>query len=222
MPTPSAQPHFQLQTSPTLRPAVPAAGQTNQDCQRDWAVLFLFSSRRNLTIAISRSFMCHLGHSTVNASKYLFIIPQSITTPKTYLKLGPIFSRTVGPCSACPESVGSTDPTVLPARKVVLALACDPLDNHEIAFGVARFALHPFRSGAFGVGVGTAHGCTWRVGGTSAHPRSASDPSFGVRSRIHPHMRAHGPVRNTFTRGPAPASAASARSRLSRDLRPRG
>ena len=79
-----------------------------------------------------------------------------------------------------------------------------------------------FRSGAFGVGVGTAHGCTWRVGGTSAHPRSASDPSFGVRSRIHPHMRVHGPVRNTFTRGPAPASAASARSRLSRDLRPRG
>ena len=79
-----------------------------------------------------------------------------------------------------------------------------------------------FRSGAFGVGVGTAHGCTWRVGGTSAHPRSASDPSFGVRSRIHPHMRAHGPVRNTFTRGPAPASAASARSRLSRNLRPCG
>ena len=78
-----------------------------------------------------------------------------------------------------------------------------------------------FRSGAFGVGVGTAHGCTWRVGGTSAHPRSANDPSFGVRSRIHPHMRAHGPVRNTFTRGPAPASAASARSRLSRDLQPR-
>ena len=86
MPTPSAEPHSQLQTSPTLRPAVPAAGQTNQDCQRDWAVLFLFSSRRNLTIAISRSFMCHLGHSTVNASKYLFIIPQSIPTPKTYLK----------------------------------------------------------------------------------------------------------------------------------------
>ena len=56
----------------------------------------------------------------------------------------PIFSRTVGPCSACPESVGTTDPTVLPARKVVLALACDPLDNHEIAFGVARFALHFF------------------------------------------------------------------------------
>ena len=46
--------------------------------------------------------------------------------------------------SACPESVGSTDPTILPARKVVLALAYDPLDNREIAFGVARFALHLF------------------------------------------------------------------------------
>jgi len=78
------------------------------------------------------------------------------------------------------------------------------------------------KSGAFGVGAGTAHGCTWRAGGTSAHPRSAGDPSFGVRSRIHPHVRAHGPVRNTFTRGPAPASAASARSRLSRNLRPCG
>ena len=29
-------------------------------------------------------------------------------------------------CSAC-ESVGTTDPTILPARKVVLALAFDPL-----------------------------------------------------------------------------------------------
>ena len=37
-----------------------------------------------------------------------------------------------------------TDPTLLPARKEVLALASDPLDNHEIAFGVARFALHFF------------------------------------------------------------------------------
>ena len=45
--------------------------------------------------------------------------------------------------SAC-ESAGTTDPTILPARKVVLALAFDPLDNHEIAFGVARFALHLF------------------------------------------------------------------------------
>ena len=44
----------------------------------------------------------------------------------------------------CYESVGTTDPTILPARKVVLALAFDPLDNHEIAFGVARFALHLF------------------------------------------------------------------------------
>ena len=45
--------------------------------------------------------------------------------------------------SAC-ESAGTTDPTILPARKVVLALAFDPLDNHESAFGVARFALHLF------------------------------------------------------------------------------
>ena len=30
-----------------------------------------------------------------------------------------------------------------------------------------------FRSGAFGVGAGTAHRCTRRVGGTSSHPRSA-------------------------------------------------
>ena len=34
------------------------------------------------------------------------------------------------------STVGTTDPTILPARKVVLALAFDPLDNHEIAFGV--------------------------------------------------------------------------------------
>ena len=32
-----------------------------------------------------------------------------------------------------------------------------------------------FRSGAFGVGAGTAHGCTWRVGGTFAgSPQSAN------------------------------------------------
>ena len=55
-------------------------------------------------------------------------------------------------CSAC-ESVGTTDPTILPARKVVLALAFDPLDNHEIAFGVARFALHLF-----------SQRCVWRWG----------------------------------------------------------
>ena len=40
--------------------------------------------------------------------------------------------------------VGSTDPTVLPIRKVPLALMYDPLDNHEIAFGVVHFALRFF------------------------------------------------------------------------------
>ena len=46
--------------------------------------------------------------------------------------------------SACPESVGTTDPTILPARKVVLALMYAPLDNHKIAFGCIRYALHLF------------------------------------------------------------------------------
>ena len=45
--------------------------------------------------------------------------------------------------SAC-QYVGSTDPTVLPIRKVPLALMYDPLDNHEIAFGVVHFALRFF------------------------------------------------------------------------------
>ena len=54
--------------------------------------------------------------------------------------------------SAC-ESVCTTDPTILPARKVVLALVSDPLDNHEIAFGVVRLALHLF-----------SQRCVWRWG----------------------------------------------------------
>ena len=45
--------------------------------------------------------------------------------------------------SAC-QYVGTTDPTVLPARKEALALMCAPLDNREIAFGCAHFALHLF------------------------------------------------------------------------------
>ena len=45
--------------------------------------------------------------------------------------------------SAC-QNVGSTDPTVLPIRKVPLALMYDPLDNHKIAFGVVHFALRIF------------------------------------------------------------------------------
>ena len=44
---------------------------------------------------------------------------------------------------AC-QYVGTTDPTVLPARKEALALTCAPLDNHEIAFGCVRLALHLF------------------------------------------------------------------------------
>ena len=40
--------------------------------------------------------------------------------------------------------VGSTDPTVLPIRKVALALMYDPLANHEIAIGVVHFALRLF------------------------------------------------------------------------------
>ena len=42
------------------------------------------------------------------------------------------------------QYVGSTGPTVLPIRKVPLALMSDPLDNHEIAFGVVHFALRRF------------------------------------------------------------------------------
>jgi hypothetical protein len=62
---------------------------------------------------------------------------------------------------------------------------------------------------------GISRRCTWRVGATSVHPRSARAPSFGVRLRIHPHKRAHCPVRNTFTRALRTASAASAQPRLS-------
>ena len=61
---------------------------------------------------------------------------------------------------------------------------------------------------------GISRRCTWRVGATSVHPRSARAPSFGVRLRIHPHKRAHCPVRNTFTRALRTASAASAQPRL--------
>ena len=45
--------------------------------------------------------------------------------------------------SAC-ESMCTTVPTMLPIRKAPLSLAFDPLDNQEIAFGVARFALRRF------------------------------------------------------------------------------
>lgn len=45
--------------------------------------------------------------------------------------------------SAC-QYVGSTAPTVPPIRKAPLVLVYDPLDNHEIAFGVIHFALRCF------------------------------------------------------------------------------
>jgi len=70
--------------------------------------------------------------------------------------------------SAC-ESVSSTDPTVLPARKVVLALASDPLDNHEIAFGVVRFALHLF-----------SQRCVWRWGSVLPTVARARRRHFGA------------------------------------------
>ena len=46
-------------------------------------------------------------------------------------------------CSAV-QYVGTTNPTVLPIRKMPLVLVYDPLDNHEIAFGVVHFALRRF------------------------------------------------------------------------------
>ena len=109
----------------------------------------------------------------------------------------------------------TTDPTILPARNVVLALAFDPLDNHEIAFGVVHFALCPFpRSCAqrWGRYSPRLHG---RVGGTSAHPHSASDSSFGVVLRIQTHMRPHGLGRNTSLKPCATPLHPSALSRLS-------
>ena len=42
------------------------------------------------------------------------------------------------------QYVDSTNPTVLPIRKVPLALMYDPFDNHEIAFGGVLFALRHF------------------------------------------------------------------------------
>ena len=89
------------------------------------------------------------------------------------------------------------------------------LDNHEIAFGVVHFALCPFpRSCAqrWGRYSPRLHG---RVGGTSAHPHSASDSSFGVVLRIQTHMRPHGLGRNTSLKPCATPLHPSAQSRLS-------
>ena len=89
--------------------------------------------------------------------------------------------------SAC-QYVGSTDPTVLPIRKPPLALMFDPLDNHKIAFGVAHFALRQFSRWCVQLRSRYCPHMHGRVGGTSSHPHSASDFSFGVRLCIHPHL----------------------------------
>ena len=65
------------------------------------------------------------------------------------------------------------------------------------------------------LGIGTAHRCTSRVGGTSAHPHSASDSSFGVVLRIRAHMRPHGLGRNTSLKPCVTPLHPSAQSRLS-------
>jgi hypothetical protein len=76
------------------------------------------------------------------------------------------------------------------------------------------------RSGAFRDGVLGLRSryCPWlhgRVGGTSAHPHSASDSSFGVVLRIHAHMRPHGLGRNTSHKPCTSPLPPSAQSRLS-------
>ena len=72
-----------------------------------------------------------------------------------------------------------------------------------------------FRSGAFGVGDRYCPPLHGRVGGTSAHPHSASDSSFGVVLRIRAHMRPHGLGRNTSRKPCATPLHPSAQSRLS-------
>ena len=72
-----------------------------------------------------------------------------------------------------------------------------------------------FRSGAFGVGDRYCPPLHGRVGGTSAHPRSAGDSSFGVVLRIHAHMRPHGLGRDTSHKPCVSPLHPSAQSRLS-------
>ena len=79
-----------------------------------------------------------------------------------------------------------------------------------------------FRDGASRFGVGTAHPCTRRVGGTSSHSRSARAVSFGVRLRIHSQLCGLW-SRAEYRPSPYPrTSAASAQSRRPQRLRPRG
>ena len=72
-----------------------------------------------------------------------------------------------------------------------------------------------FRDGVLGL---RSRYCPWlhgRVGGTSVHPHSASDSSFGVVLRIRVHMRSHGLGRNTSLKPCATPLHPSAQSRLS-------
>ena len=72
------------------------------------------------------------------------------------------------------STVGCTDPTVLvcgnghwfscPTHSTITRLPSGSSISHSAHF----------RYPALSVGVGTAHGCTRRVGGTSAHPHSAT------------------------------------------------
>ena len=124
-------------------------------------------------------------------------------------------------CSAV-QYVGTTDPTVLPIRKMPVVLVYDPLDNHEIAFGVVHFALRRFPrwcARRWGRYCPPMHG---RVGGTLSHPRSARAVSLGVSLRIHSHLCGLW-SRAEYRPSPYPrTSAASAQPRLSQRLRPRG
>ena len=72
-----------------------------------------------------------------------------------------------------------------------------------------------FRCGAFGVGDRYCPPLHGRVDGTSAHPHSAGDSSFGVVLRIHAHMRPHGLGRDTSHKPCVSPLHPSAQSRLS-------
>ena len=120
------------------------------------------------------------------------------------------------------STVCCTDPTVLvcgnghwfscPTRSTITRLPSGSSISHSALF----------RDPALSVGVGTAHGCTRRVGGTLSHPRSARAVSFGVSLCIHPHLCGLW-FRVEYHPSPYPrTSAASAQPRLAQRLRPHG
>ena len=128
---------------------------------------------------------------------------------KSFFFLGTIYLTSF--CSFCSTAilsacqyVGSTAPTVLPIRKAPLVLVYDPLDNHEIAFGVVHFALRCFPRWCARL--------TGSVLPTPARARMAPLDASPLRQRrffrrkfVHPRT-----------------SAASAQSRLAQRLRPHG